>query len=80
MLQNCVFFQVVVGVSGLKPLEVVVEFVSSYHSHFTGGIFFVNALNRHFMMAAESAIKEVSTLVPILCTYFLICFSCRNWN
>ena len=52
--------QVIAGIPGLKPSEVVIEFVSSSHSHFTGGIFFVNATNNHFMTAAEEKIKTVS--------------------
>lgn len=44
---------------GLKPLEVVIEFVTGHHEHFTGGVFFINAENKHFIMGAEGRIKEV---------------------
>ena len=32
-------FQIVFGITGLKPMEVVTKFVTSNHQHFTGGIF-----------------------------------------
>ena len=54
------FSQVIVGIPGVKPLEVAVEFANSFHSHFTGGVFFVNASNRHFIAAAQERIEMVS--------------------
>ena len=39
------------------------EFVTNHHQHFTGGVFFVSARNRHFMRGAEEKIKQVKNKI-----------------
>ncbi len=56
----CLSLQMVHGVHGLKPSEPVIDFISKYYTHFTGGVFWVNCSSSEFIRAAEHLIDEVS--------------------
>ena len=51
--------QIIHGIHGLRPSEPVIEFINKHHTHFTGGIFFVNGAASEFVEAAEKKISQV---------------------
>lgn len=63
--------QIFFGVHGLKPSEVVIDFVTDHHKHFSGGVFFISAENEHFMIGAENKIKEVINIYDV---WLAVCF------
>ncbi len=52
--------QLIHGVHGLKPSEPVIDFITKYHIHFSGGVFWVNGSSPEFIRAAELLIQKVS--------------------
>ncbi len=55
--------QLIQGAHGLKPTEPVINFISKYHTHFTGGIFWYNGTNAQLVKAATENIRKVGITI-----------------
>ena len=58
-----VLLQLLHGFHGLKPSETVIEFIIKYHTHFSGGVFWVNGTCPEFVSGAELEISKVMSYI-----------------
>ena len=53
-----VYTQLLHGSHGLKPTEPVIDFISRYHTHFLGGVFWVNGMCPELVLGAAECIRS----------------------
>lgn len=63
VIEGVVCTQLLQGSHGLKPKEPVIDFISKFHTHFTGGVFWVNGTCPELIQGAAESIREVSDCV-----------------
>ena len=52
-------FQILQGCPGVKPAEVVTDFIHNSHQHFRAGVFWVNCKCQELVMASCNYIEKV---------------------
>ena len=53
-------FQIVKGIPGVGPSDVVIDFISAFHQFFSAGIFWINCHDPALLRASISYIESVS--------------------
>ena len=56
------------GCPGVEPVEVVVDFIASFHKKFPGGIFWINCSVPEVM---HSSIKYAEEVYKYLCSFLI---------
>lgn len=53
------------GSVGVDPSEVAIDFITSYHDHFSGGIFWINCQRPEMIRYSSENIEKVSGTVSM---------------
>lgn len=65
------------GCPGVEPTEVVIDFISSFYKHFSGGIFWINCRQPELISSSIEYVEKVCT--DLVINIHLILLSCLEW-